>query len=163
MLEVWAGLYELIGEENFLTLAERYSHPSIFRKLANGDDPLSNCHANASIPWAHGAAKMYEGTKDEKWLHLVKSFWKCAVTDREAFCTGGQNSGEFWIPPNQLGMFMGERTQEFCTVYNMVRLLTSMTTVVCPDGLSNWMSRQTSRKDLPCHSAFRHGYRVIQL
>ncbi len=122
MLEVWAGLYQLTGNEKFSTLAERYSHPSIFKKLADSGDPLSNCHANASIPWAHGAAKMYEVTGDEKWLDLVKSFWKCAVTDREAFCTGGQNSGEFWIPPHKLGMFIGERTQEFCTVYNMVRL-----------------------------------------
>ena len=122
MLEVWAGLYQLTGDKKYFTLAERYSHPSIFRKLAEDGDPLSNCHANASIPWAHGAAKMYEVTGDEKWLDLVKRFWKCAVYDRESFCTGGQNSGEFWIPPHKLGMFSGERTQEFCTVYNMVRL-----------------------------------------
>ena len=122
MLEVWAALYQLTGEEKFLTLAQRYSHPSIFRALSEGGDPLTNCHANASIPWAQGAAKMYEVTGEEKWLHLAESFWKCAVTDREAFCTGGQNSGEFWIPPGKLGMFIGERTQEFCTVYNMVRL-----------------------------------------
>ena len=122
MLEVWAGLYQLTGAEKYLTLAEKYSHPSIFGKLDNNGDPLSNCHANASIPWAHGAAKMYEATGDEKWLDLVKRFWKCAVTDRESFCTGGQNSGEFWIPPHKLGMFIGERTQEFCTVYNMTRL-----------------------------------------
>lgn len=122
MLEVWAGLYRLTGDEVYLTLANRYSHPSIYKKLSNGIDPLSNCHANASIPWAHGAAQMYEATGDTSWLTLVESFWKCAVDDREAFCTGGQNSGEFWIPPHKLGMFAGDRTQEFCTVYNMVRL-----------------------------------------
>ncbi len=122
MLEVWAGLYDYTKDERFLTLAQRYSHPSIFEKLSSGDDPLSNCHANASIPWAHGAAKMYEVTGNEKWLNLVKLFWKSAVNDREAYCTGGQNSGEFWVAPHRLGTFMGERTQEFCTVYNMVRL-----------------------------------------
>lgn len=122
MLEVWAGIYELTGDKKYFTLAERYSHPSLFKKLEEGIDALSDCHANASIPWAHGAAKMYEVTGDEKWLDLVKKFWKCAVTEREAFCTGGQNSGEFWIAPRRLGAFIGERTQEFCTVYNMVRL-----------------------------------------
>lgn len=122
MLEVWAGLYEYTHDERYFTLAQRYSHPSIFKKLTDGGDPLSNCHANASIPWAQGAAKMYEITEDSKWLEIVKKFWKCAVYDRESFCTGGQNSGEFWIPPHKLGMFIGERTQEFCTVYNMVRL-----------------------------------------
>lgn len=122
MLEVWAGMYRLTGEEKYLTLVERYSHPSIFKKLENGEDALSDCHANASIPWAHGAAAMYEVTGNEKWLGLVKAFWKCAVEDRESFCTGGQNSGEYWIAPKRLGAFIGERTQEFCTVYNMVRL-----------------------------------------
>lgn len=122
MLEVWAGMYRLTGEEKYLTLAERYSHPSIFERLQKGEDALSDCHANASIPWAHGAAAMYEVTGDEKWLRIVKAFWKCAAEDREAFCTGGQNSGEFWIAPGRLGAFIGERTQEFCTVYNMVRL-----------------------------------------
>ena len=122
MLEVWAGLYEYTHDERYFTLAQRYSHPSIFKKLTDGGDPLSNCHANASVPWAQGAAKMYEITEDSKWLEIVKKFWKCAVYDRESFCTGGQNSGEFWIPPHKLGMFIGERTQEFCTVYNMVRL-----------------------------------------
>lgn len=122
MLEIWAGLYELTKNNKYLTLANRYSHPSIFTRLENGEDPLSDCHANASIPWAHGAAKMYEITREKKWLDIVKLFWKSAVLDRESYCTGGQNSGEFWIAPHRLGSFMGERTQEFCTVYNMVRL-----------------------------------------
>lgn len=122
MLEIWADLYRVTKDEKFLTLAQRYSHPSLFKKLTEGGDPLSNCHANASIPWAHGAAKLYETTGDSTWLLLTKRFWKCAVTDREAYCTGGQNAGEFWIPPHKLGMFISDRNQEFCTVYNMVRL-----------------------------------------
>lgn len=122
MLEVWAGLYQLTGDERYMTLAERYGHPSIFAKLEAGLDPLSNCHSNASIPFMHGAAKMYEITGDEKWLNRVKLFWDCAVSQREAYCTGGQNAGEFWVPPHMNGAFMGERNQEFCTVYNMVRL-----------------------------------------
>lgn len=122
MLEMWASLYQLTGDERYWTLAERYSHPSIFSKLEEGLDPLTNCHANASIPWAHGAAKMYEVTGDEVWLRRVQRFWQCAVQEREAYCTGGQNAGEYWIPPHKNGSFLGERNQEFCTVYNMVRL-----------------------------------------
>lgn len=122
MLEVWATLYELTKNEKYLTLAERYSHPSIFRKLSEGIDPLTNCHENASIPWAHGAAKMYEVTGDDKWRILTEQFWQSAVRDREAYCTGGQGAGEYWVAPKMLGQFMGDRNQEFCTVYNMVRL-----------------------------------------
>lgn len=122
MLEVWAGLYELTHDQRYLTLAERYSQPSIYKKLTEGTGPLSDCHMNASIPWSHGAAKMYEITGDEKWLELTKKFWKCAVEDRESYCTGGQGSGEYWVSPGRLGTFLSDRNQEFCTVYNMVRL-----------------------------------------
>ena len=47
MLEVWATLYELTGEEKYRNLAKAYDHPSIFRKLEEGKDALTNCHANA--------------------------------------------------------------------------------------------------------------------
>ncbi len=122
MLEVWATLYELTGSDKYQTLADRYSHPSMFTKLSEGKDALTNCHANASIPWAQGAAKMYELTGDIKWRTLVELFWKNAVTDRGEYCTGGQGAGEYWVPPHMQGQFIGERNQEFCTVYNMVRL-----------------------------------------
>ena len=122
MLEIWAGLYQATGDPRYLTLAERYSHPSIFSKLEEGLDPLTNCHGNASIPWAHGAARMYEITGEEIWLRRVKLFWDCAVKQRDAYCTGGQGAGEYWVPPRRNGAFLGERNQEFCTVYNMVRL-----------------------------------------
>ena len=122
MLEVWASLYEITKNEKYMTLARRYWNPGLFGNLAAGKDPLSNCHANASIPFIHGAAKLYEVTGDEKWRDLAERFWKFAVTDRGMYCTGGQNAGEFWVPPYMQGHFLGETNQEFCTVYNMVRV-----------------------------------------
>jgi len=93
----------------------------LFDQLLEGKDPLTNSHANASIPLSHGAAKLYEVTGDEKWRKITELFWKNAVTDRGMYATSGHNAGEFWIPPQMSGQFMGERNQEFCTVYNMVR------------------------------------------
>ena len=121
MLEVWAQLYQLTKDEKYLTLAKRYADAGLFRKLKEGKDSLTNCHANASIPFTHGAAKMYEITGDSDWLEVVKLFWKAAVTDRGMFSTTGMNAGEFWVPPHMQGHFLGSSDQEFCTVYNMVR------------------------------------------
>lgn len=121
MLEVWAQLYQLTKDEKYLTLAKRYADVSLFRKLKEGKDSLTNCHANASIPFTHGAAKMYEITGDSDWLEVIKLFWKVAVTDRGMFSTTGMNAGEFWVPPHMQGHFLGSSDQEFCTVYNMVR------------------------------------------
>lgn len=121
MLEVWAQLYQLTKGEKYLTLAKRYADAGLFRKLKEGKDSLTNCHANASIPFTHGAAKMYEITGDSDWLEVIKLFWKAAVTDRGMFSTTGMNAGEFWVPPHMQGHFLGSSDQEFCTVYNMVR------------------------------------------
>ena len=121
MLEVWAQLYQLTKDEKYLTLAKRYADAGLFRKLKEGKDSLTNCHANASIPFTHGAAKMYEITGDSDWLEVIKLFWKVAVTDRGMFSTTGMNAGVFWVPPHMQGHFLGSSDQEFCTVYNMVR------------------------------------------
>lgn len=122
MLEIWARLYKLTGEAKYLSLAKSYSIYSNFTTLEQGGDALTNNHANATIPEAHGAAMMYEATGDEKWLNITKLFWKCAIIDRESYVTGGQNAGEFWITPGHFYEAMGDRNQEFCTMYNMVRL-----------------------------------------
>lgn len=121
MLEEWAELYGLTGNEKYMLLAERYSGNAMFRQLDGDKDAFSNDHANASIPLSHGTAKLYEITGDEKWRRRTESFWKCAVTDRGMLCTSGSNSGEFWIPPFMQGQFLGDNDQEFCTVYNMAR------------------------------------------
>lgn len=122
MLEVWATLYEVTKQEKYLQLANRYSNPKLFRDLEAGRDALTNCHANASIPWAHGAAKMYEVTGDEKWRKITEAFWKNAVLDRGYYCTGGQGAGEYWTQPFKMGHFLSDTNQEFCTVYNMILL-----------------------------------------
>lgn len=121
LLEIWAELYDITKDGKYMQLAERYSDNGVFRALANGQDALTNEHANASIPLSHGSAKMYEVTGDEKWRKYTELFWKNAVTDRGTYCTGGQNAGEFWVPPFKQGQFLGINNQEFCTVYNIVR------------------------------------------
>ena len=122
MLEIWARLYALTKKDKYLMLAESYSAYHDYELLRKGEDALTDNHANASIPEAHGAAKMYEATGDEAWLDITKEFWKQAIKDREAYATGGQNAGEFWIPPHHFYEAMSDRDQEFCTMYNMVRL-----------------------------------------
>lgn len=121
MLEIWANMYGLTHQEKYLDLARHYGQPGMFQELMKGEDALSMNYANASIPWTHGAARLYEITGQDYWRQVVEKFWKCAIDDRESFCTGGQNAGEHWIPAKKLAEFCGENNQEHCTVYNMIR------------------------------------------
>jgi len=122
MLEVWADLLELTGDGMFAELLHRYDHRRLFEPLLAGEDVLTNRHANTTIPEVLGAARAYEVTGDQRWADIVRAYWRCAVTDRGTFCTGGQTSGEIWTPPHAFAARRGDKTQEHCTVYNMIRL-----------------------------------------
>ncbi len=122
MLEVWADLLEATGDPMYLELLDRYTHRSLFDGLLAGRDVLTNMHANTTIPEILGAARAYEVTGDERWRRIVTAYWDSAVTQRGTFATGGQTSGEIWTPPHAFAARRGEKTQEHCAVYNMIRL-----------------------------------------
>ncbi|MFA4944126.1 MAG: beta-L-arabinofuranosidase domain-containing protein [Lentisphaeria bacterium] len=122
MLEVFANLYAATKAQKYLDLMERYTRNRLYQALLEGADPLTNMHANTTIPEAHGAARCHEVTGDARWRRIVEAYWKCAVTDRGSFCTGSQTSGEVWTPPRAFAARLGNKTQEHCCVYNLIRL-----------------------------------------
>ncbi len=122
MLELWADLYGVTGKSMYLDLIGRYDRRRLFDRLLRGEDPLTNRHANTTIPEAIGAARTYEVTGETRWRQIAEAYWRCAVTNRGTFCTGGQTSGEIWTPPFKQANRLGDKTQEHCTVYNLIRL-----------------------------------------
>ena len=122
MLEVWSQLYGVTKDTAHRELMDKYYRACLFDGLLSGKDVLTNMHANTTIPEVLGAAKAYEVTGEEKWFQIVKAYWEQAVSERGCFCTGGQTNGEIWTPKNRFGARLGDKTQEHCTVYNMMRL-----------------------------------------
>ncbi len=122
MLEVWADLLALTGNERYRRLIERYTRSRLFDPLLKGEDPLTNMHANTTIPEAIGAARVYEVTGEERFRRIAEAYWRCAVTERGAYATGGQTDGEIWTPKGDVSKRLGRKNQEHCTVYNMMRL-----------------------------------------
>ena len=122
MLEVWANLYGATGEREHAELIERYDRRRLFNPLIAGQDVLTNMHMNTTIPEAQGAARAWEVTGDPRWRQIVEAYWRSGVTERGSYITGAQTNGEVWAPPNELSSRLGFRTQEHCTVYNMMRL-----------------------------------------
>ncbi|MDM7926026.1 MAG: glycoside hydrolase family 127 protein [bacterium] len=122
MLEIWAELLDRTGGSRYRELLETYYRARLFDRLIAGEDPLTNRHANTTIPEAIGAARAYEVTGDVKWRRVAEAYWKMAVTHRGTFCTGGQTDGEIWTPPFEFSARLSEKNQEHCTVYNMMRL-----------------------------------------
>jgi DUF1680 family protein len=126
MLEQWAELYSITGNEKYKTLIDAYKDHDIYKRLEKAGDALSDDHTNASIPVSHGSARLYEVLEDkeqkEYFRKVTERFWEEAVDNRGMLATTGANAGEFWIPPHRMAQYIGDNDQEFCTVYNMVRL-----------------------------------------
>ncbi|MEK3684614.1 beta-L-arabinofuranosidase domain-containing protein [Paenibacillus sp. FSL R10-2736] len=121
MLEAWADLYGITGSEEHLELIRRYDRRRFFDALLDGQDVLTNKHANTQIPEILGAAKVYEVTGDERYRSIVEAFWRCAVTARGYLCSGGGDDGELWMPAGEMSARLGAG-QEHCVNYNMMRL-----------------------------------------
>lgn len=122
MLEVWADLLEATGDGKYRILIDRYYRGRLFDALLAGEDVLTNMHANTTIPEVLGCARVYEVTGEEKYCDIALAYWRLAVTARGTFATGGQTLGEIWTPPYRMASRLGDRNQEHCTVYNMMRL-----------------------------------------
>lgn len=122
MLELWSNLYGLTGEKEHLALMRAYDRRRLFDPLLAGVDVLTNMHMNTTIPEIQGAARAWEVTGEERWRKVVEAYWRLGVTERGYYATGAQTNGEIWSPPRELSARLGFRTQEHCTVYNMMRL-----------------------------------------
>lgn len=122
IMELWADLYGVTGVQKYLDLMRAFERPALFEPLLEGKDVLTNMHANSTIPEAHGAARAYEVTGEERYRKIVENYWDWAVTKRGMYATGGQTCGEVWTPPMRQSARLGEQNQEHCTVYNMIRL-----------------------------------------
>lgn len=122
MLEIWADLYAITKDPKHLELLNRYYRSSLFDGLIKGEDVLTNQHANTTIPEILGAARAWEVTGEQRWRDVVEAYWNQAVKLRGAYCTGGQTMGEIWTPAGKQSARLGDKNQEHCTVYNMMRL-----------------------------------------
>lgn len=122
MLEIWTILFEITSDSKYRRLMDKYYRGRLFDRLLAGEDPLTNMHANTTIPEILGCAKAYEVTGEEKWRNIVEAYWNCAVTQRGTWASGGQTCGEVWTPKHKMWARLGDKNQEHCTVYNMMRL-----------------------------------------
>ena len=122
IVEPLGEVYAFTGEEKYKQLADRFVRRDLFDRLINGEDGLTNMHANTTAPEAAAVARLYEITGDEYYKRAAEAYYNCAIRRRGYFVTGGNNSGECYIPPYHQLARMGEMTQEHCTSYNLVRL-----------------------------------------
>lgn len=118
MNEVFAELYQITGNHDYLSAAERFTDKTVIQPLLHEQDKLEGLHANTQIPKIIGAAAI--GTED--YLHAAQFFYD-TVTGHRSYVIGGNSNFEHFEKIDT--ELLGTQTCETCNTNNMLKL-TSM-------------------------------------
>jgi len=121
MNEVMFNLYNITGDEKYLSTGYAFNHWRWSAPLAAGQDDLAGNHANTHIPEVIGNARGYELTGNSTDRAVAITFFN-AITANHSWATGGSNSGEYWGTPQRMGSQLNSNTEESCTQYNILKM-----------------------------------------
>lgn len=122
MDEVFADAYALTGNQQYLTLAEKFCHRQILDPLQRHEDKLTGLHANTQIPKVIGFQRIAELNKDTTYSSAARFFWQTVVNNR-TISIGGNSVREHFNPAdNFASMLESEQGPETCNSNNMLKL-----------------------------------------
>ena len=122
MNEIYADLYFMTGNEDYRTLAQRFSHKAIMEPLSRNRDRLDGLHANTQVPKIIGFQRVYEATGDAKYRDAAAFFWK-TVAHTRSFASGGHGDNEhFFANADFAEHVFSAKGSETCCQYNMLKL-----------------------------------------
>ncbi len=122
MNEVLADVYQLTGEQRYLSAARRFSHQAILQPLAAGRDELTGLHANTQIPKVIGFERIGGLTGERQWHDAASFFWR-TVHDHRTVAIGGNSVKEHFHSDKDFSSMSSEvEGPETCNTYNMLKL-----------------------------------------
>ena len=120
--ETLADVYAITGNENYLTLAKRYTEQVLLQPLLNKQDKLTGLHANTQIPKIVGIARIAQLNQDKTWLDSADYFWQ-QVVGKRSVSIGGNSVREHFHPSDDFtSMVKDVEGPETCNTYNMLKL-----------------------------------------
>lgn len=120
--EVFADLYEVTGQQQYLDMAEELSHRVLLNPLLEQRDSLTGMHANTQIPKVIGYEKISEVGGSADWTQAARFFWETVVDHRTISIGGNSVREHFHSADDFTAMVTSEQGPETCNTYNMLRL-----------------------------------------
>jgi DUF1680 family protein len=121
MNESMAHLYAITGKKDYLALAKRFNHKSVFDPLAAKQDKINGLHVNTTLPKIVGVARLYDLTGEQRFKTIANFFWERVVTTR-SFAPGGVDFHEHFRESGAESKYLNWDSNETCATYNMLRL-----------------------------------------
>ncbi|MEX2603769.1 MAG: glycoside hydrolase family 127 protein [Gracilimonas sp.] len=120
--EVFADVYTITGNQEYLDLSKSYSHRAILDPLVAEEDNLTGKHANTQIPKVVGFQRVAELSEDDTWRDAAKRFWE-NVVEKRSIAFGGNSVSEHFNPVDDFStMISSNQGPETCNTYNMLKL-----------------------------------------
>ncbi|MDQ8188152.1 glycoside hydrolase family 127 protein [Pelagicoccus sp. SDUM812002] len=124
MNEIFAEMYQKLGDKRYLELAYRFTHHELLDPLLEGEDKLTGFHANTQIPKVIGFQRTALAADDEK-LHKASEFFWDTVVNHRSVTIGGNSVREHFHPADDFRSMLESREgPETCNTHNMLRLTT---------------------------------------
>lgn len=121
MNEVFADMYAITGNEDYLKMAYKFCHKAILDPLKEQRDELEGKHSNTQVPKVIGAARLYELTADAS-MHAIATFYWDRLVNHHSYVNGGNSNYEHLGKPDCLNDRLSPFTSETCNTYNMLKL-----------------------------------------
>ncbi len=122
MNEIFADLFLVTGNAEYLTLARRFSHKAILGPLAKSHDHLDGLHANTQIPKVVGFSRIYDAGGEPAYRDAATFFWRTVATTR-SYATGGHGDEEhFFAVADVAKHVFSAKGSETCGLHNMLKL-----------------------------------------
>ncbi|MEV0258512.1 beta-L-arabinofuranosidase domain-containing protein [Streptomyces sp. NPDC050732] len=119
--EAVCDLHALTGDPRHLALARLFDLDKLIDSCAAGKDVLSGLHANQHIPIFTGLLRLYDETRERRYLDAARNFWEMVVPPR-MYAIGGTSDREFWGERGAVAGTLGDVNAETCCAYNMLKL-----------------------------------------
>jgi len=159
IMEVVADVYAITGDPQYLALAKRLNHQSLFAPLTRGEDTLTGQHANAQIPKAIGMERIFQLTGDPAYGKAPRFFWDLVARTR-SFVIGGHGENEFFFAPEDFAAkgVVSPTGPETCNTYNMIKLSRRQWLVQPSATLADFIERSLYNHILPSQEPEHGGF-----
>ncbi len=141
MNEIFADLYQRVGDKRYLQLALRFSDQEILEPLRQEQDKLTGFHANTQIPKVVGFEKIALVSEHPEMEAAARFFWDTVVHNRSV-AIGGNSVREHFHPAEDFSSMIESREgPESCNTHNMLRLTEELFRSAPSAALSDYYER----------------------
>lgn len=119
--DIFAQLAIEFEDDNWMVVAKRFDHASVFDPLAENVNNLEGLHANTQAQKFIGVIHEYHASGEQRYLDIAKNAYNFVVRDH-TYAIGGNSQAEHFHEPGDITGYLDEDTCETCNTYNMLKV-----------------------------------------